>query len=229
MYATLLDAAEKRVVEEGLVADIRAAAQDMDVEYLSQEIPKAIQQSLDGVERVANIVRAMKEFSHPGSGEKTSIDLNHAIESTITVAKNEWKYVADVVSEFDPQLPPVSCLPGEFNQVILNILVNAAHAIAVVVGDAAGQKGTIRVMTRRDGAWAEVRISDTGPGIPEAIQNRVFDPFFTTKKVGKGTGQGLAIAHNVIVEKHGGSITFESEVGKGTTFIIRLPIEIVPE
>jgi signal transduction histidine kinase len=114
---------------------------------------------------------------------------------------------------------------GEFNQVILNILINAAHAIADVVRDSSQAKGTITITTRRDGAWAEIRIRDTGPGIPEKVRNRIFDPFFTTKEVGKGTGQGLAIAHNVIVEKHGGTITFETEIGKGTTFILRLPIQ----
>jgi signal transduction histidine kinase len=167
----------------------------------------------------------MKEFSHPGSGEKTPIDINRAIESTITVARNEWKYVAEVVTEFDSGLPFVLCLPGEFNQVILNILINAVHAITGVVREGGKEKGTITVTTRRDGAWAEIRIRDTGTGIPEKVRNRVFDPFFTTKEVGKGTGQGLAIAHNVICEKHGGTITFETETGKGTTFIIRLPIK----
>jgi len=119
----------------------------------------------------------------------------------------------------------VSCLPGEFNQVILNILINAAHAIGDVVGDGSHGKGKITVVTQSDDDWFEVRISDTGSGIPEEIHGRIFDPFFTTKDVGRGTGQGLAIAHNVIVEKHRGTLTFETETGKGTTFIIRLPID----
>ena len=165
----------------------------------------------------------MKDFSHPGTNEKTSMDLNRSIESTLTVCRNEWKYVADLVTEFDPALPPVNCLPGEFNQVILNLIVNAAHAIADVVGDG-GTKGAITVSTRLDGEWVEIRIRDSGTGIPEHARAKVFDPFFTTKGVGKGTGQGLAIAHNVIVEKHGGTIQFETELGKGTTFIIRLPL-----
>ena len=166
----------------------------------------------------------MKAFSHPGTGEKSLVDLNKAIESTITVARNEWKYVADVEKDLDSGLPNVPCLPGEFNQVILNIIVNAAHAIADVVGNGSEQKGVITVQTRKDGDWAELRISDTGSGIPEKARNRIFDPFFTTKEVGRGTGQGLAIARNVIVEKHAGTITFDTEMGKGTTFIIRLPI-----
>ena len=202
----------------------RAALQELDIEFLRDEIPKAIDQSLEGLERVTRIVRAMKDFSHPGVEGKEAIDLNQAIESTVTVARNEWKYVAEMVKDFDPALPPVFCLAGDFNQVILNMVVNAAHAIADVAGENSDRKGTITIATRRDGDWAEIRISDTGTGISEEHRLKVFDHFFTTKEVGKGTGQGLAIAHAVITEKHGGSITLETEVGKGTTFIIRLPI-----
>ena len=147
-----------------------------------------------------------------------------AIETTITVSRNEWKYVAEMVTDFDETLPPVPCLPGDFNQVILNMIINAAHAIADVVGDGSKGKGTITVSTRGNGDFAEVRISDTGTGIPEEVKSRVFDPFFTTKEIGKGTGQGLAICHSVIVEMHGGTISIETEVGEGTTFLIRLPI-----
>ena len=222
-FARLLEAVKAGAVPPALVAEVEAAAAAADVDYLSAEIPKAIQQTLDGNERVAKIVRAMKEFSHPGTEDKTPIDLNHAIESTLTVARNEWKYVAEVVTEFDAELPAVPCLPGEFNQVILNLIVNAAHAIADVVGDGAKGKGTITVSTRRCGERVEVRIGDTGTGIPEKARDRVFDPFFTTKPVGKGTGQGLAIARSVIVDKHGGTISFETETGRGTTFIIHLP------
>ncbi|MGB9624211.1 MAG: PAS domain S-box protein [Phycisphaerae bacterium] len=226
--ARLLDACRQGTVTPGLVAEVEAAVRAADLEYLSGEIPKAIEQSLEGVNRVAKIVRAMKDFSHPGSEDKKTTDLNKAIETTITVARNEWKYVAELTTEFDPDLPPVPCLPGEINQVILNLIINAAHAIADVVGDGSKGKGLITVSTHRDGDWAEIRVRDTGTGIPEAIRGRVFDPFFTTKAVGKGTGQGLAIAHSVIVNKHGGSITFETEVGKGTTFILRLPIRPSP-
>jgi signal transduction histidine kinase len=190
-----------------------------------EEVPRALHQSLEGVSRVAAIVLAMKEFSHPGLKEKTRIDINHAIQSTITVSRNEWKYVSEVETDLDESLPPVSCLPGEFNQVVLNIIINAAHAIADVVGKDSGSKGKISLQTRRDGDWVEIRIRDTGAGIPKEAQNRIFDPFFTTKQVGKGTGQGLAIARNVIVNKHAGLLNFESEPGKGTTFIIRIPID----
>jgi PAS domain S-box-containing protein len=201
---------------------------DTDVEYLKEEIPKAIGQLLQGVDHVARIVRAMKEFSHPGPVDKQPLDINHAIDCTALISKNEWKYVADLTTDFDPDLPPVPCIAGEFNQVILNLIVNGAHAIADVASQA-GQKGAIHISTRRNGTWAEIRVSDTGTGIPEVIQSRIFDPFFTTKQVGKGTGQGLAIAHSVIVQRHGGRITFESRTGTGTTFVVQIPLGYVME
>ena len=200
------------------------AMNDADVNYLKVEIPKAIEQSLEGVGRVSKIVRAMKEFSHP-SQEKTMVDLNKAIESTITVASNEWKYVADMQMDLDAGLPPVQCLPGDVNQVVLNIIVNAAHAIADVLDESSGEKGAITVSTRYLNNWAEIRIEDTGSGMPEDVKSRIFDPFYTTKEVGKGTGQGLSIAHAVIVEKHAGTIAVDSTPGQGTAFTIRIPIE----
>jgi PAS domain S-box-containing protein len=196
---------------------------EADFDYLKEEIPRALAQSLEGVDRVAKIVRAMKEFSHPAR-EKTATDLNRAIQSTITVASNEWKYVAEIEMDLDANLPAVHCSPAEFNQVVLNMVVNAAHAIADVVGDGGKGKGKITVRTRPDGEWAVVEIKDSGSGMPPHVQQRIFDPFFTTKEVGKGTGQGLAIAHNVIVDKHGGTIKVTSAPGAGTTFTIRLPI-----
>lgn len=139
------------------------------------------------------------------------------------MCKNEWKYVAELATDLDPSLPLVQCDPGEINQVFLNLIINAAHAIGEVVKDGSKGKGLIQVSTHNRGSWVEVRIQDTGTGIPEAIRSRVFDPFFTTKEVGRGTGQGLAICHSVIVSKLGGSLDFETEVGKGTTFIVRIP------
>lgn len=195
-----------------------------DIEYLTEEVPKAFKQALDGVDRISKIVQSMKDFAHPGSNDMRATDLNKAIESTITVASNEWKYVADVVTEYDNDLPLVPCLTGEFNQVILNMIVNAAHAISDVIGDGSNGKGTIRITTKLLPNTAEIRISDSGSGMTETIRKKIFDPFFTTKEVGKGTGQGLAISHTVIVEKHRGTIDVESEVGVGTTFIICMPI-----
>jgi PAS domain S-box-containing protein len=202
---------------------------EADLQYLLDEVPKAIDQSLEGVQRVAKIVHAMKEFSHPGAEEKTAIDLNRAIETTITVARNEWKYVSEVETCFDPQLPLVCCHAGEFNQVILNLLINAAHAVRQVVGVSPERKGKIRVSTIRDGDSVQVAIEDTGCGIPQTIQSRIFEPFFTTKPVGQGTGQGLTLAHTTIVRRHDGRLWFESIEGKGTTFFIRIPIGPKPQ
>jgi PAS domain S-box-containing protein len=224
-FEKLLQAAKDGTVDEQLVAEVAAACKQADVEYLREEISQAIDQSLHGVERVAEIVRAMKEFSHPGGEGKSVVNLTDAIETTITVARNEWKYVAEMVTEFDPELPPVSCLPSELNQVFLNLIVNAAQAIGDALGEEATEKGMITVGTRRDGDGAEIFVQDTGPGIPEDVRARIFDPFFTTKEVGKGTGQGLAIARSVVVDKHGGTLDCETEQGKGTTFIVRLPID----
>lgn len=223
-YAQLFDANKAGVVPPALLSEIEAIRAMADLEYLMAEIPQAIQQSLQGIGRVTTIVRAMKEFSHPGSEEKSETDLNRAIETTTTVARNEWKYVAELVTDFDPTLPLVRCLPGEINQVILNLIINAAHAIADVVGDDGKNKGAIMIRTRHQGDWVEIRVSDNGTGIPEANRLKIFEPFFTTKGVGKGTGQGLAIAHSVIVDKHNGTISCETEEGKGTTFVIRLPL-----
>jgi PAS domain S-box-containing protein len=222
-YRELLDAAKTGEVTKGIIEEVEETIEKTDIEYLSDEIPKAIQQSLEGVERVTGIVRAMKEFSHPGTKEKELVDINKAIENTLTVSRNEWKYVSDVVTEFDRSLPLVPCLPGEFNQVILNIIINAAQAIAEKSGTSA-EKGSIGVSTLKQDGWAEIRIADTGPGIPEQIRSRIFDPFFTTKEVGKGTGQGLAIARSIIVDKHQGEITLDTVPGEGTTFIIRMPL-----
>ncbi len=222
-HEELLAAAEAAGLGEA-VARVRQAAVIADVEFLREEIPVAIRQSIEGVERVARIVLAMKEFSHPGGDEQVPTDLNRALDSTLTVARNEWKYVAEAGTDFDPRLPLVPCQPGQLNQVFLNIVINAAHAIAGVVGDGADAKGRITITTRRDGDWAEIRIADTGTGIPAEVLPRIFDPFFTTKEVGKGTGQGLAIAHHVVVEQHHGSIDVTTEPGQGTTFILRLPL-----
>ena len=210
------------------VTALEQTVQNVDVNYLRDEIPKATEQLLEGVAQVARIVRAMKEFSHPGPVEKAPVDINRAIESTVLISRNEWKYVAELTTDLDPELPPVPCVAGEFNQVILNLIVNAAYAIGDVVRGS-DRKGSIRIGTRRDGEWVEVRVSDTGAGIPEDIRTRIFTPFFTTKEVGKGTGQGLAMAHAVIVKKHQGTIRFESEIGVGTTFVVRLPLQCVGE
>ena len=206
-----------------LVAQLEAVEKSCDLDFVVSEVPRAIDQSLDGAHRVAEIVRAMKEFSHPDSVEKTATDLNKGVVSTITVARNEWKYVADVATRLDETLPHVVCYPGDVNQVVLNLVVNAAHAIKEKMHDR--EKGKITVCTRMRGDFAEITVSDNGTGIPEKIRTRIFDPFFTTKEVGKGTGQGLSLAHAVVVKKHGGKLWFETETDRGTTFFINLPIK----
>ncbi|WP_306599573.1 PAS domain S-box protein [Geothrix sp. 21YS21S-2] len=198
--------------------------EEVDLPYLKEEIPRAIEQSAEGIARVTRIVKAMKDFSHPGSEEPVDVDLNRSIESTITVSRNEWKYVANLVLELDPNLPPVLCYPNEINQAVLNLVVNAAHAISDAQSADPETKGTITVSTALDAGMAEIRVRDTGTGIPEHVRPRIFDPFFTTKEVGRGTGQGLAIVHTVIVERHKGTVAFETETGSGSVFILRVPV-----
>jgi len=215
--------------KQGLLLDkLAELAERADLAYLAEEIPSSIAQSLEGVQRVSQIVQAMKDFSHPGTKTKIAVDLNRAIQTTITVARNELKYVAETKVDLDPDLPFVPCLPGEINQVLLNLLINAAHAVTAAVRERGQTRGLITVSTHNLGDAVEIRVSDTGTGIPEHIRSHIFEPFFTTKEVGRGTGQGLALAHTAIVKKHGGEIWFETEVGKGTTFFIRLPLALTP-
>ena len=192
-----------------------------DPEFLIAEIPESISQSQRGAGHISEIVLAIKEFSHPGTKDKTPIDINHAILNTATVARNQWKYIADLETKLDETLPDVWCLPGELNQVILNLIVNAAHAIEA---SGEGEKGIITITTRRDGQSAEIEVADTGCGIPEENLKKIFEPFFTTKEPGKGTGQGLSIIHAIITKKHGGDLSVRSTVGSGTSFTVRLPI-----
>jgi two-component system, NtrC family, sensor kinase len=223
-YGKLFEAVKGGFSTEQAVIGIENVSRNIDLGYLSEEIPVAVQQTLEGVDRVSKIVRSMKEFSHPAFNKKKSVNINSALESTITISRNEWKYVAEMEMDFEPSLPLVTCMPAELNQVFLNLIINAAHAIAEVVGDGSKKKGTIKISTRAKGDLVQIAISDTGAGIPKEIRSKIFDPFFTTKEVGKGTGQGLAISHSIIVEKHGGTIDFETRKGEGTTFYIRVPV-----
>jgi len=200
-----------------------AAAEDQaDVEYALGHMPEALDAALHGLGRVAAIVRSMKDFAHPDRDERTLVDLNRAVESTLMIAAHECKYVADVITEL-AELPPIRCNAGEINQAVLNLVINAAHAIRDVVGDT-GARGKITVRTRRDGDEVEIAVGDTGTGIPPEIRDKIYDPFFTTKEVGRGTGQGLAIVRSVVVDKHGGTLRFETAPGAGTTFFVRLPV-----
>ena len=197
------------------------AAPDEDIEELKRELPPALDRVVDGLGRIAEIVRSMKEFSHVDQREMNPVDLNRAINSTLVIARSEYKYVAELETEFG-ELPLITCHGGQINQVILNLVINAAHAIGDSVKGTAN-KGVIKVRTYVDDTHAVISIADTGGGIPEAIQKRIFEPFFTTKEVGRGTGQGLSIARSVM-KAHGGSLDFDTVMGKGTTFFVRLPL-----
>ena len=205
-------------------AEVETLRADLDLDFLNDEIPKALAQSIDGLETIAKIVGAMKEFSHPGGDAKEPADLNAAIQSTTIVCRNRWRSVAELELKLEENLPRVAVLLGEFNQVILNLIVNAADAIAECSATGDAVKGRILVSTRTMGEQVEIRVQDNGPGIPPAVAKKIFEPFFTTKGVGKGTGQGLMLSRNVVVKKHAGELRFEAAPGRGTVFIILLPI-----
>ncbi len=194
------------------------------IDHIFKEVPLAVEESLEGVERVRKIVQAIREFSHPSQKVNALADINKGILTTVTISKNEWKYCADLVTELDPKLPMVWCKIDELNQVLLNMIVNAVHAIQEKQKKPDGSKGKITIRTAKKGNDVLISISDTGCGIPQNLVNRIFDPFFTTKDVGKGTGQGLSLAHNIIVNHHHGTISVDSKINVGTTFIITLPI-----
>ena len=219
----------RRAVEELSDGDVQRRLQDriaelmvkFDMEFLRVEIPKALERTLDGVDRVTNIVKAMKEFAHPDANAHSPADLNHALKTTLLVASNEYKYIAKIHTEF-AELPEVKCNIGELNQVFLNLIINAAHAIQDAHKDST--TGQIKISTAVDGDTAVIRIEDNGCGISAENLAKVYDPFFTTKEVGRGSGQGLAITHSILVDKHGGDIKISSQVGVGTEFTLRLPI-----
>jgi signal transduction histidine kinase len=218
----------KRSAEHGppapeLMQRLGDAELEADMEYLIERVPAAFERTVDGVQRVATIVRAMREFGHPPTADLSPVDLNAVIENTLIVATSEYKYVADVACELG-QLPAVVCNRGDINQVVLNLIVNAAHAIGDVVGES-GERGTITIRTAAQEETVRISIADTGGGIAAEIGGRIYDPFFTTKAVGRGTGQGLAITRT-IVERHEGTISFDTIAGEGTTFHITLPTRV---
>ena len=211
-------------LDEATIKKSRKALRGAKLDFLEKEVPRAIDQSLEGLSRVSSIVSAMKSFSHPSGGTKELVNLKELAEVTLTVARGEWKHVADATVECDGDLPAVPVLRDEMGQVLLNIVVNAAHAVGDRVEKGELEKGKIGIAIRMSEPNVELRVSDTGGGIPEDIRSKIFDPFFTTKEVGKGTGQGLAIAHSTVVDKHGGSIEVEINKNEGTTFVISLPM-----
>ena len=206
---------------ESILQNITNTMGTIDLEFLQAEIPKAFERTFDGANRVASIVRAMKEFAHPDVDEQSPADINQALQTTLTVATNEYKYVATVNTQFG-ELPMVNCNIGELNQVFLNMIVNAAHAIHDS-GKEVGA-GVISISTAVAGDTVEITIADNGCGIPQENIDKIYDPFFTTKEIGRGTGQGLAITRSIIIDKHHGDIRVDSKVGVGTQFTLCLPI-----
>ena len=203
-------------------ARIQQLEKNADLDYLLSDLPSAFSQSLDGVERVRTIVQGLKDFSRvDATTEPTLFDLNAALTSTLTVARNEIKYAADVETDFD-ELPQIKGRPGELNQVFLNLLVNAADAIR---DKSLEERGLITIRTHLEGEHVHVAITDTGCGIPDDVRRKMFDLFYTTKEIGRGTGQGLAISENIVRSRHGGQIEVETEVGRGTTFRVILPVD----
>ncbi|HET9627717.1 MAG TPA: ATP-binding protein [Kofleriaceae bacterium] len=216
-----LDAALAGTLSPPLAAQTDAAIANADLPYLVEQLPRALDRALDGTRRVATIVQSMRAFAHERR-ERSELDLREAIESTLTIARSEYKYVADVELALEP-VPRVACYASEINQVILNVVINAAHAIADAVAGS-DRRGKITIALRQVGDQAVISIGDTGTGIADDVRDHVFEMFFTTKPVGKGTGQGLALARSVIVDKHHGTLTFDTEVGVGTTFHVAIPI-----
>ncbi|MBL0213816.1 MAG: PAS domain S-box protein [Myxococcales bacterium] len=199
------------------------AASDGDLAYIVEQIPKALDRALEGTSRVATIVRSMKSFAHRDRAAAERIDLNEAVLSTLTVARGEYKYIAELELDCHP-IPPVTCWIGEINQVVLNLVVNAAHAIKHKHGDS-GVLGVIKVSTRCEDDRVTISITDSGTGIPDAVREHLFEPFFTTKPVGEGSGQGLALARAIVVDKHHGSLTFDTALGEGSTFHLCIPVQ----
>jgi len=205
-----------------VVAQAARAEEEADLPFLRENMPQAVERCLDGLNRVATIVRSLKDFAHPSQKEMSPVDLNRLVQSTLTISVAEYKYVAELQVDLG-ELPPVVCHAGEIGQAVLNIVVNAAHAVSDVVAGTE-RKGLITVRTRLEDDMAVIAVTDTGGGIPERIRPRIFDPFFTTKEVGRGTGQGLAIAASTVRERHRGELTFDTVEGRGTTFFVRIPV-----
>jgi signal transduction histidine kinase len=221
-YRTALERVTGGASSAEVIAGVNEAEERADLDYLVDHLPRALGATQEGLQRITTIVRSMKEFAHPSQAEMVAMDLNHGILTTLTIARSEYIHVAEVETRL-ADIPRVTCFPSDVNQAVLNVVVNAAHAIGDMVADT-DRKGLIKVMTELDGDFVHIAISDNGGGIPHEIQSLVFDPFFTTKEVGRGTGQGLAIARSIVVDKHGGTLTFETKPGQGTTFHLRLPI-----
>ncbi len=221
-FEVLLKAAQVVDRLDDDVKTVNEAIEDAELDFLRDELPSAIEQSLTGIQQVARIASAMKSFARRGGNDKEFADINHAIEMTAAICRNEWKYDADLELSLDPNLPKIPCHIGELSQVWLNLIVNAAHAIK---DNADLPRGLIKVSTKALDGRIEVTVSDNGTGMPDDVRQRVFEPFFSTKGDGQGSGQGLAICQNIVTEQHGGDIALWSEVGNGATFTVTLPTD----
>ncbi len=224
LFSTLHTAKQLPDKLHHLLNEIDGIKQKIDYDYCKSELPKAVEQSLEGVGKIVSIVKSLKSFAHPDTQRKISINLHALLNDVITISRNEWKYIADLVTKYKDIDIMVPCYPNQLNQVFLNMIINARDAIQEAIDKKILERGVIEVSTNTNLEYAIVSIKDNGTGIPENIQSRIFDPFFTTKEAGKGTGQGLAIAHSIIYEKHKGMIRVESDYGKGTTFYVYLPL-----
>jgi two-component system NtrC family sensor kinase len=211
--------------DSGSSGAVTSASPPEDWEWLRQEVPKAISQSLEGIRRISKILGAMRTFSHTGNGEREHVDLNEALDATLTIVQNQIKHIADVQTDYQFNLPRLECYADEMNQVFLNLIVNATHAIREASMKQGRERGKLTIRTRQIDNDVQIEIQDNGTGIPLAACARIFDPFFTTKQVGEGTGQGLTVCHDIVVRKHYGNIWFDTELDRGTTFFIRVPIQ----
>ena len=224
LVSPLIENCKTRPTDDTFSHKAEEALAEAELGLLQEDIKDALGGSMEGVQRITKIVESMRYFAHPGTEEKVAIDVNQALERAITVSRNEWKYYADMETDLDPGLSPLVGYSAPLNQALLNVIINAAQAISEKLGPNPEEKGRISISTRQKKSWIEIRIKDTGCGIPEDVLPKIFDPFFTTKKMGKGTGQGLALTQNIIMGKHGGKIEVETEPGKGTAFIMSLPV-----
>ncbi len=223
-YEELINDVAKTANLENHDKHIISAKEKVDIDFIAKEIPQAINQSIDGIKRVSTMISAMRDFSHIDERRFALADLNKTIKSTVVILRNEIKYVADVETELDENLPAIMCCIDEIQQVFLNLIINAAHSIKDVLQDDGG-RGLIKVSSKIQDQYAVFTITDTGKGISQELREKIFEPFFTTKGPGEGTGQGLSIVQAAIVEKHKGKLELESTVGVGTTFTIYIPIE----
>ena len=221
-WRIMTEKAQEHDVLAELAKKIETLCNEVDLDFILKEIPDAISQSRSGLAQVSKIVLAMKDFAHPGTADKSSYDINRAIETAITISHNQWKHVAEISMDLDQSLLMAECHPDQLNQVFLNLIVNASHAIESVEGRS--EPGLIKLSTRLIDSQIVISVEDNGIGIPDTVINKIFDPFFTTKEVGRGTGQGLSIAYDIVVNKHAGTLQVASEIGKGTTFTIGLPV-----